>query len=149
MPDHTSGNQGAGASSPHQGYDVTGSFPLLQGNIVPGAHLPHQLHPSAMDPSSQGYPPLGAHSVQGYPPAGAQFGQEDWGGRAHPGQGQGYPEMPQIPAGYQMPGQPQVQMVGVPGMPGLMQPTASIAGLGVPGQFGIRQPFLAAGMTPG
>ena len=58
---------------------------------------------------------------------------------------------PQIPAGYQMPGQPQpqVQMVGVPGVPGLMQPAASIAGLGVPGQFGIRQPFLAAGMTPG
>ena len=56
---------------------------------------------------------------------------------------------PQIPAGYQMPGQPQVQMVGVPGMPGLMQPAASIAGLGVQGQFGIRQPFLAAGMTPG
>ena len=48
-----------------------------------------------------------------------------------------------------MPGQPQVQMVGVPGMPGLMQPAASIAGLGVQGQFGIRQPFLAAGMTPG
>ena len=143
MPDHTSGNQGA--SSPHQGYDVTGSFPLLQGNIVPGAHLPHQLHPSAVEPPSQGYPPLGAHSVQGYPPAGAHVGQEDWGGRAHPGQGQGYPEVPQIPAGYQMPGQPQ--MVEVPGMPGLMQPT--FYSLGVPGQFGIRQPFLAAGMTPG
>ena len=47
-----------------------------------------------------------------------------------------------------MPGQPQVQMVG---MPGLMQPAVSIAGqmVGMPGQFGIRQPFLAAGMTPG
>ena len=58
---------------------------------------------------------------------------------------------PQIPAGYQMPGQPQVQMMGMQGMPGLMQPAVSIAGqmVGMPGQFGIRQPFLAAGMTPG
>lgn len=55
---------------------------------------------------------------------------------------------PQIPAGYQLPGQGQVQMVGVPGMPGLVQPAASI-GLGVPGYPGIRQPFLAAGMAPG
>ena len=167
MPDHTTGSQGAGASSPHQGYNVTGSFPLLQGNIVPGAHLPppHQgLHPSAVEPPSQGYPPLGAHFVQGYPPlgahsvqgypeAGTHVGQEDLGGRVrvHPEQGQGYPVVAQIPAGYQMPGHPQVQMVGVPGMPGLslMQPTASIASLGVPGQFGIRQPFPAAGMTPG
>ena len=36
---------------------------------------------------------------------------------------------------------PQMQMVGVPGMHGLMQPSL---GVGIPGLPGIRQPFLAA-----
>lgn len=51
-----------------------------------------------------------------------------------------------MPAGYQ-PG--QVQMVGMPGVPGLMQPGVGM--VGVQGFPGIRQPFLGqvAGMAPG
>lgn len=51
-----------------------------------------------------------------------------------------------MPAGYQS---GQVQMVGMPGVPGLMQPGVGM--VGVQGFPGIRQPFLGqvAGMAPG
>jgi len=50
---------------------------------------------------------------------------------------------PQVPVGYQ-PG--QVQMVGVPGMPGLVQPALvpGVQDVGVPGVGMVRQPFIGA-----
>merc|ERR1719228_2969600 len=48
---------------------------------------------------------------------------------------------PGMAGGLQPGGPGQVQMVGVPGMPGLMQPAL---GVGIPGMPAIRQPFLAA-----
>ena len=59
--------QGAGAraSPPYQGDADTATVasPQSQGNIVSGALVPHQGHPSAGGPQSQGYQGAEAHPV--------------------------------------------------------------------------------------